>query len=98
MENKSLRGVVIDGSSISFLDTAGVNALKEVRKDYAELGVSVVLAQCNTSVLDSLQRGGYHPKAEGDGGEEAVIFYTIEDAVRYVQSLSAANGDQDSKC
>ncbi|KAI4790061.1 hypothetical protein KUCAC02_034856 [Chaenocephalus aceratus] len=98
MENKSLRSVVIDGSSISFLDTAGVNALKEVRKDYAELGVSVVLAQCSTSVLDSLQRGGYYPKAEGDGGEEAVIFYTIEDAVRYVQSLSAANGDQDSKC
>ncbi|KAK1903808.1 Sulfate transporter [Dissostichus eleginoides] len=98
MENKSLRSVVIDGSSISFLDTAGVNALKEVRKDYAELGVKVVLAQCNTSVLDSLQRGGYYPKTESDGGEETVIFYTIEDAVHYVQNLSAANGDYDSKC
>ncbi|KAF3838884.1 hypothetical protein F7725_010652 [Dissostichus mawsoni] len=75
-----------------------VNALKEVRKDYAELGVKVVLAQCNTSVLDSLQRGGYYPKTESDGGEETVIFYTIEDAVHYVQNLSAANGDYDSKC
>ncbi|KAK5864326.1 hypothetical protein PBY51_015577 [Eleginops maclovinus] len=99
LENKPLRSVVIDGSAISFLDTAGVGALKEVRKDYAELGVQVVLAQCSTSVLDSLQRGGYYPdKKESDAGEETMIFYTIADAVHHVQSLSAPNGDYDRKC
>lgn len=94
-----LHSLVIDCSAILFLDTAGVNALKEVRKDYGELGVKVVLAQCNTSVLDALERGGYYPdKKGGDGGESKMIFFTIADAIHYVQSLSAPNGDYDSKC
>uniref|UniRef100_A0A4W6CF76 Solute carrier family 26 member 2 n=1 Tax=Lates calcarifer TaxID=8187 RepID=A0A4W6CF76_LATCA len=84
--------------AVLFLDTAGVNALKEVRKDYGELGVKVVLAQCNTSVLDTLERGGYYPDKKGsDGGESRIVFFTIADAVRYVQSLSAPNGDCDTK-
>ncbi|XP_039976313.1 sulfate transporter isoform X2 [Xiphias gladius] len=95
----SLRSIVIDCSPVLFLDTAGVNALKEVRKDYGELGVKVVLAQCNTSVLDTLERGGYYPdKKEGEGGENKVLFFTITDAVRYIQSLSGLNGDCDTKC
>ncbi|XP_054453998.1 LOW QUALITY PROTEIN: sulfate transporter [Anoplopoma fimbria] len=98
-KSRSLRGLVIDCSAILFLDTAGVNALKEVRKDYAELGIKVVLARCSTSVLDSLERGGFYPGKEGcDGGEDKILFFTIADAVRYVQSLSAPNGDYDSKC
>ncbi|XP_070818713.1 sulfate transporter [Chaetodon trifascialis] len=95
----SLRNVVIDCSAILFLDTAGVNALKEVCKDYGELGITIVLAQCSASVLDDLERGGYYPDVKGcDGGEDKLIFFTIADAVRYVQSLSAPNGDCDSKC
>ncbi|XP_029918692.1 sulfate transporter [Myripristis murdjan] len=95
----SLHSLVIDCSAILFLDTAGVNALKEVRKDYGELGVRVVLAQCNTSVLDSLQRGGYYSENKGGGGGESdATFFTITDAVRYTQSLSTPNGDCDSRC
>uniref|UniRef100_UPI0037E79E48 sulfate transporter n=1 Tax=Semicossyphus pulcher TaxID=241346 RepID=UPI0037E79E48 len=97
-KSHSLRSLVIDCSSILFLDTAGVNALKEVRKDYGEIGVQVVLAQCNASVLDDLQRGGYYPDEKGPDGAEKKMFFTIEDAVHYVQSLSAPNGDYDSKC
>lgn len=97
--SRSLRSLVIDCSAILFLDTAGVNALKEVRKDYGELGIKVVLAQCSASVLDDLERGGYYPdQKDGDGVENKVIFFTIADAVRYVQSLSFPNGDYDSKC
>ncbi|KAI3351414.1 hypothetical protein L3Q82_020267, partial [Scortum barcoo] len=94
----SLCSLVIDCSAILFLDTAGVNALKEVCKDYGELGVKVVLAQCNTSVLDDLERGGYYPDKKGcKGGENKIVFFTIADAVRHIQSLSAPNGDYDSK-
>ncbi|CAJ1059195.1 sulfate transporter isoform X2 [Xyrichtys novacula] len=98
LKNKphNLRSLVIDCSSILFLDTAGVNALKEVRKDYGELGVKVVLAQCRASVLDDLERGGYYDEKGPDGGENQ-IFFTIADAVRYLQSLSAPNGNYDSK-
>lgn len=97
--SRGLLSLVIDCSAILFLDTAGVNALKEVRKDYGELGIRVVLAQCSASVLDDLERGGYYSDQKGcDGGENKVIFFTIADAVRYVQTLSAPNGDYDSKC
>lgn len=98
LENKGssiVRSFVIDCSGILFVDTAGVNALKEVRKDYGELGINVVLAQCNTSVLDALQRGGYYPENEG---ESKMIFFTIADAVRCVQTLSTPNGGHGSNC
>ncbi|XP_074530347.1 sulfate transporter [Halichoeres trimaculatus] len=94
---QSLRSLVIDCSSVLFLDTAGVNALKEVRKDYGEVGIKVVLAQCRASVLDDLERGGYYDEKGPDGGANKIIFFTIADAVNYVQSLSAANGDHNSK-
>lgn len=89
----SVRGIVIDCSAILFLDTAGLNALKEVRKDYGELGVRLVLAHCSTTVLDTLGRGGYCPNKEDERGASSNIFFTIGDAIRYVQSLSVPNGD-----
>lgn len=96
--SRNVRSLVIDCSGILFLDTAGVNALKEVRKDYRELAVEVVLAQCNTSVLDSLERGGYYDsKKDGEVGKNNMIFYTIADAVSYVQNLNVPNGDCDNK-
>lgn len=95
----SVRSVVIDCSAVLFLDTAGVNAVKEVRKDYAELGIAVVLAQCSAAVLDDLERGGYFPdKKEGSAAEDAMVFFTIADAVHHVQSLPLPNGNYDSKC
>lgn len=96
--SRRLRSLVIDCSAVLFLDTAGVNALKEVRKDYKQLGIKVVLAQCRASVLNDLERGGYYDVKNVDGEENKVVFHTIADAVCYVQSLPAANGDYDSKC
>ncbi|MEQ2204531.1 hypothetical protein XENOCAPTIV_014661 [Xenoophorus captivus] len=94
----NIRSLVIDCSGILFLDTAGINALKEVRKDYRELGVEVVLAQCNTSVLDSLERGGYYDsKKDGEVGKNNMTFFTIADAVSYAQSINVPNGDYDNK-
>lgn len=85
--------MVIDCSPVLFLDTAGVNALKEVCKDYKVLGVQVFLAQCNTSVLESLDRGGYYPKEK-----EENMFFTISNAVHYSQSLSFQNVECDTSC
>ncbi|XP_068181020.1 sulfate transporter [Antennarius striatus] len=97
LTTSSCRSLVIDCGAVLFLDTAGVDALKEVRKDYGELGVTVVLARCSPSVQDDLERGGFYKKG-CDGGENKTRFLTIVDAVSYVQSLVAANGDCDSEC
>uniref|UniRef100_A0A672GE44 Sulfate transporter-like n=1 Tax=Salarias fasciatus TaxID=181472 RepID=A0A672GE44_SALFA len=97
--SRSFHSLVMDCGAVLFLDTAGVNALKEIHKDYGELGVKVFLARCNPSVLDTLERGGYYPDGKGGNvGENKMVFFTIPDAVRYAQSLGAPNGNPDSRC
>uniref|UniRef100_A0A4W4G0Y7 STAS domain-containing protein n=1 Tax=Electrophorus electricus TaxID=8005 RepID=A0A4W4G0Y7_ELEEL len=85
--------LIIDCGPVLFLDTAGVAALKEVRKDFQEFGVQLLLAQCNTSTIDSLRRGGYY---DPETGNVERIFHTVGDAVRYGQSLLSQNGDCDT--
>ncbi|XP_059377291.1 sulfate transporter-like [Carassius carassius] len=93
LQHNSLHTLVIDCSPVLFLDTAGVNALKEVCKDYKELGVNVLLARCNTSVIDSLRRGGYYDPKKGN---KDIQLHTLSDAVSYAQSLKSQNGDCDT--
>ncbi|KAJ8394019.1 hypothetical protein AAFF_G00053630 [Aldrovandia affinis] len=94
-QGASVQTLVIDCGPIVFLDTAGVGAMKEVRKDYRELGVRVLLARCTSSVLDSLHRGGY---LEHKGGDTEQVFFTIDDAVSYARSLPSQNGDCETYC
>ncbi|XP_057707095.1 sulfate transporter [Corythoichthys intestinalis] len=94
-DHEPLHSLVLDCSAVLFLDSAGVNALIEVRKDYRELGVALVLAQCNTTVLDALRRGGYLPEKEGE--DDGLTFFTITDAVHHVQHALAQNGDYSTK-
>ncbi|KAG7329334.1 hypothetical protein KOW79_007508 [Hemibagrus wyckioides] len=89
----SFHTLVLDCSAVLFLDTAGVNALKEVCKDYKELAVRLLLAQCSTSVIDSLRRGGYY-----DLKSAPIIFHTLSDAVRYAQSSQSQNGECETGC
>uniref|UniRef100_A0A8B9QFR1 Sulfate transporter n=1 Tax=Apteryx owenii TaxID=8824 RepID=A0A8B9QFR1_APTOW len=80
------QAIVVDCSSISFLDTTGVNTLKEILKDYKELNISVLLACCNPSVIDSLKRGGYFGKDFGSMQE--LLFYSIHNAVQFAKDLN----------
>lgn len=89
----SFHTLILDCSAVLFLDTAGVSALKEVCKDYKEFAVSLLLAQCNTSVINSLRRGGYY-----DPKSTEIIFHTISDAVHYAQSCHLQNGDCETHC
>ncbi|XP_026991932.2 sulfate transporter [Tachysurus fulvidraco] len=89
----SFHTVILDCSAVLFLDTEGVNALKEVCKDYKELSVHLLLAQCSTSVIDSLHRGGYY-----DLKSSPIIFHTLSDAVRYAQSCQLRNGECETGC
>uniref|UniRef100_A0A8B9G095 Solute carrier family 26 member 1 n=1 Tax=Amazona collaria TaxID=241587 RepID=A0A8B9G095_9PSIT len=77
------QALVVDCSSILFLDTTGVNTLKEILKDYRDLNISVLLACCNPSVIDSLKRGGYFGKDFGSMRE--MLFYSIHNAVQFAK-------------
>lgn len=77
-ERSSFHSLVIDCSAIQFIDTAGLSTLKEIVKDYNDIGVHVLLAQCNMSVRNSLRNGDYFKKEEG-----TMAFYSIHQAVQF---------------
>ncbi|XP_066470930.1 sulfate transporter-like [Tiliqua scincoides] len=79
--------IVIDCCAVQFLDTAGIHTLKEAHKDYAEIGIQILLAQCCPSVRDSLYRGEYIKK-----GEKNFLFHSVHEAVEYALCAHRQNG------
>lgn len=86
-EPLALHTVVIDCSAIQFLDTAGINTLKEVRRDYEAIGIQLLLAQCNPSVRDSLASGEYCKQEE-----ENLLFYSVYEAVTFAEDSQSQKG------
>uniref|UniRef100_A0A670YGL7 Solute carrier family 26 member 1 n=1 Tax=Pseudonaja textilis TaxID=8673 RepID=A0A670YGL7_PSETE len=80
-EDGDFHTIIIDCSSIPFLDTAGVSVLKETFRDYQELEISIHLACCNPSVISSLEKGGYFESADKDMHE--LLFHSISSAVQF---------------
>ncbi|XP_005523847.1 PREDICTED: sulfate transporter [Pseudopodoces humilis] len=70
--------IVIDCCAVQFLDTAGIRTLKEVCKDYGDIDVHVLLAQCNPSVRSSLLRGELFKE-----GEDHLLFHSVHQAVDF---------------
>ncbi|XP_069382577.1 solute carrier family 26 member 6-like [Paralichthys olivaceus] len=76
------RAIVLDLSPVNFLDTVGIKALQNIQRDYGEIGIEVVLAGCQTGVVDNLQSGGFF----SDKMTKSSLFSTIHDAILYCQS------------
>ncbi|XP_062984574.1 sulfate anion transporter 1 [Elgaria multicarinata webbii] len=77
------QAIIVDCSSVPFLDTGGVSTLKETLKDHRELEIIFLLACCNPSVIASLERGGYFGSANKDMHE--LLFHSIHSAVQFVR-------------
>uniref|UniRef100_A0A8D2J175 Solute carrier family 26 member 1 n=1 Tax=Varanus komodoensis TaxID=61221 RepID=A0A8D2J175_VARKO len=77
------QAIIVDCSSIPFLDTAGVSTLKEALKDHQELKITFLLACCNPSVIASLERGGYLESAKKDIHD--LLFHSVHSAVQFVR-------------
>lgn len=80
--------IVLDCFSIPFIDSAGIGCLKAVLKEYREVGVSVLLAGCNTTVIDALRKGSYFGKDDRD--IDSLLFYTVHSAVLCARDTAAA--------
>ncbi|XP_063319701.1 solute carrier family 26 member 6 [Pelmatolapia mariae] len=74
--------IVLDLGPVNFLDTVGVKTLRSIRRDYGEIGVEVVLAGCQSGVVDNLQTAGFF----NDKVTKSCLFTTVHDAVLYCQS------------
>lgn len=80
--------IVLDCSAIPFIDSTGMATFQGLAKDYKEIGVSVVLAGCNTSVVDALHKGGFFGKDDKDMA--SLLFHTVHAAVLHANSQAAA--------
>ncbi|KAM7157089.1 sulfate anion transporter 1 [Molossus nigricans] len=71
--------VVIDCAPLLFVDAAGLATLRDLRRDYGALGITLLLACCSPSVRDALRRGGF---LGGEQGEEGQLFHSVYSAVQ----------------
>ncbi|XP_022361571.1 sulfate anion transporter 1 [Enhydra lutris kenyoni] len=74
--------VVIDCAPLLFLDAAGVATLRDLRRDYAALGVTLLLACCSPLVRDTLRRGSFLGEDQGDLTEDGQLFHSVHSAVQ----------------
>lgn len=86
--------IVLDCSAIPFVDSSGMATLKTLVKEYKDIGVSVCLASCNTSVIDTLQKGDFFGKNDQNMSE--LLFHTVHDAVEYALASKAAERERKS--
>ncbi|NXD39464.1 S26A2 protein, partial [Copsychus sechellarum] len=49
--------LILDCGAMQFIDTAGLSVLQETHHDYKELGVQVLLANCNPCIRQRLREG-----------------------------------------
>ncbi|XP_053847150.1 sulfate transporter-like [Vidua macroura] len=75
--------LILDCGAMQFIDTAGLSVLKETHHDYKEVGVQVLLANCNPSIRQRLREGGWAGQAGSAGGQLA--FHSIHDAVQFAE-------------
>ncbi|RLW02925.1 hypothetical protein DV515_00006718 [Chloebia gouldiae] len=75
--------LILDCGAMQFIDTVGLSVLKETHHDYEEVGVQVLLANCNPSIRQRLREGGWAGQAGSAGGQLA--FHSIHDAVQFAE-------------
>ncbi|XP_072848034.2 sulfate anion transporter 1 [Pogona vitticeps] len=90
-KHQEVKAIIIDCSSIPFLDPAGVSALKDTLKDHEELKVMVLLACCNPSVIASLERGSY--MSSGNKDRHELLFHSIHSAVEFINETKTIGDD-----
>ena len=74
--------IILDCSCVSYMDSVGVNTLRQIFEDYKEVNVLLLLANCNQWVLEVLDKSGYCDEAGRDS-----IYVTLHDAVVYSQQV-----------
>ncbi|XP_063302228.1 sulfate transporter-like [Pelobates fuscus] len=77
----TMHTLIIDCGAMQFIDSVGLNVLKEIQTDYNEIGVQVFLANCNPSVRRLLHNGGYFSNTSKN--VEQFAFHSINDAVKF---------------
>lgn len=82
-EKRPLKAVVLDMSSVNFLDSSADSALHEIWSELDELGIRLLIANVKGPVRDVMKRSCLHQKI---GAQH--FFYSLQDAVSFTQRKS----------
>ncbi|XP_066527028.1 solute carrier family 26 member 6 [Hoplias malabaricus] len=89
--NESLKSrthfIILDFSTVSFIDTVTLKTLKNIFQDFAEVDVSVYIAGCQVHVVQQLERGGFFSVSL----PKSCLFPSIHDAVLHCLRLPMRN-------
>uniref|UniRef100_UPI0037E77984 sulfate anion transporter 1 n=1 Tax=Semicossyphus pulcher TaxID=241346 RepID=UPI0037E77984 len=80
--------IVLECSAIPFIDSTGMATFKMLVREYKEIRVNVTFANCNTSVIDTLQKGQFFGQHDED--MSGMLFHTVHSAVLHANSTFAA--------
>ncbi|XP_063611121.1 prestin-like [Penaeus indicus] len=89
-----IKWIVLDMSKIIYLDSTGGKLIAQLRKEYNDAGITLILASVSESVLDSLEKCG---TLKAIATEQ--IFHSVHDAVTVLSVLdqSAVSGSNCTK-
>ncbi|XP_042191261.1 prestin [Callorhinchus milii] len=80
-----VHSIILDFSSVNFVDSVSVKALKSMMKKYEEIGINVYIASCNGSVIAELTRLQFFGKSITTD----LVFHRVHDAVLFCQRKAA---------
>lgn len=84
--------IVLDCSAIPFIDSTGMATFKVLLKEYKEINVDVLLVNCNTTVIDTLQKGQFFGKNDQD--MSSLLFHSVHAAVLKANSTLASTSSR----
>ncbi|KAK9406167.1 cadherin EGF LAG seven-pass G-type receptor 3-like [Crotalus adamanteus] len=80
LEKPSIHSIILDFSSVTFVDTVSIKTLKNIFKDFQEIQVDVFLAGCHGTVITQLERGNFFNETITKNH----LFASVHDAITYI--------------
>ncbi|XP_067915363.1 prestin [Heterodontus francisci] len=78
--------LILDFTPVNFVDSVGARALKTLIKKYQEIGINVIIAGCNESVVADLIKMEFFDKSITID----LLFHSVHDAVLHCQNKASA--------
>ncbi|XP_070557864.1 prestin-like [Ptychodera flava] len=84
-----IHAIILDCSSLNFVDSSGLTRLIQIINAYKKIGVKILMAQVKKRVRDTISKSEFYSQVNLDG--QSLLFVTIHDAVLYVVKESDLN-------
>ncbi|KAJ1110951.1 hypothetical protein NDU88_008297 [Pleurodeles waltl] len=78
----NFHSLILDISSISFVDTVSLKMFKKIFTDFNEIGVEVYLSGCQASVIQQMENGNFFSLSI----TKAQLFASVHDAVTHISN------------